>query len=234
MRLQWVLGTTALFLAASVANADTLSPGGSASFSSSPYSALATQVADSGAVSFSFFGNTGTVEEWVFSGYGANPFVNGTLGSDSNALSLFYYIQVTAGSVDGLQASSFDSSTLDVGYGYNLFGSIAPNNSSTIAPTGAFRSSDGTMVEFGFNTAVSAGDNSAILIVNSSLDTYIQGTWMATSGELAQCFIDQGFVPGAPSPAPTSTPEPASLTLLGLSACGLIGYAWRRRRLALA
>jgi hypothetical protein len=34
--------------------------------------------------------------------------------------------------------------------------------------------------------------------------------------------------------APTSAPEPASLTLLGIGAVGLLGYRWRRRRRAAA
>lgn len=31
-------------------------------------------------------------------------------------------------------------------------------------------------------------------------------------------------------PAATAVPEPASLTLLGLGALGLLGYVWRRRQ----
>jgi hypothetical protein len=32
--------------------------------------------------------------------------------------------------------------------------------------------------------------------------------------------------------ATTATPEPASLTLLGIGAAGLLGYGWRRKRAA--
>jgi hypothetical protein len=34
--------------------------------------------------------------------------------------------------------------------------------------------------------------------------------------------------------SPTAVPEPASLTLLGLGACGLLRYGWRRRKQAVA
>jgi hypothetical protein len=37
---------------------------------------------------------------------------------------------------------------------------------------------------------------------------------------------------GGPPAATTPAPEPASLTLLGLGALGLLGYGWRRRQAA--
>jgi uncharacterized membrane protein len=61
-----------------------------------------------------------------------------------------------------------------------------------------------------------------------------QITGINNAGEITGFYSDangvfHGFVA---SPAVTATPEPASLTLLGIGIVGLAGYCWRRRKQA--
>jgi hypothetical protein len=47
---------------------------------------------------------------------------------------------------------------------------------------------------------------------------------VASAGDIGLLLDNFDFTPV------TATPEPASLTLLGLGVAGIAGYAWRRRR----
>jgi hypothetical protein len=70
-------------------------------------------------------------------------------------------------------------------------------------------------------SSTSTWDNSTLASLGLTPGTYVY-SW--GSGEHADSFTVQI------GPAATATPEPASLTLVGLGVAGIAGYAWRRRR----
>lgn len=212
---------TVCLAASHSARAGLLPPGGTDS-SLPLYSSTATLVDQTPLLSFSFSSNNGSIQEVVLRGYGANPFVNGTLGTDANALTLNYYVQVSGGDVNRVTGSNFGSFLLDVGYGYNLFGHIAPPGS--VVPVSADRSSDGSVVGFNFSD-VGAGQISAIMIVNTDVNNYTTGTIGVFNGTQGQSLVGEGFVPTA-----SAAPEPASLTLLGMGGICFGGLAWLRWR----
>jgi hypothetical protein len=129
-------------------------------------------------------------------------------------------------------------------------GTISGSNSGTGFTPGGF--SDGgakNVSTFGFfNQTIdtSGGFTHSSDKVSFTL-TDTSGTWASASDVLARnasgvLAAGHVFVTSSPANAANgaintgyvATPEPTSLALLGFGAAGLVGYAWRRRNLAVA
>jgi PEP-CTERM motif len=83
----------------------------------------------------------------------------------------------------------------------------------------------GSAIVVSGNTVTGAEGNGTV----EFLGTYSSISW---TNPLFEDYY--GFNVGAPAMAASATPEPSTLTLLGVGAVNLIGYAWRRRKLAAA
>jgi hypothetical protein len=149
-------------------------------------------------------GSTGTVDAKVGTLSG-NP-----LGS---GLTFIYSFSVASGLVEHLSGASFANVLTDVAFDNSASGSVSP---ATVN-----RNSAGNVVEF--NGEWMAGQNSAILIINTNAQKFTDGTIGLIDG--GGQTLD-GF---APLPA---VPEPATLVIACCSCIGLSGVAgWRRWQL---
>jgi hypothetical protein len=193
-------------LAPSAAHATLLPPG--ATVTPVAESGTFTQLATTGPLTVSFATTMGKLQASVGT-FTGNPF-------GSSDMTFIFQVKLDTGSglVEHLTGASFTSFQTDVG-----FMASGPLGTGTVAPTGANRAFDGSVVKFDFVPGLSGGQLSETLIINTDAPSFGKGTIGLIDGS-AQGF--DGFQP---------TPEPGTLLLLGGTALGVgAAAAWRRRK----
>ena len=170
-----------------------------------------TTLANTGAISFSFGGDTGQVQELV-GNWASNPFGAGDI-------TFAYEIEVTGGNITNLTTESFaiPGISLDV---QQVDAPISGFPAPTTAAASASLTSDGKTVGFGFTppNGLVAGDTSFVLLINTNLTNFEPGVFSLQDGQ-TQNF--NGFVPSA-------VPEPSTLSLLGTGLLA-VGAGLRRK-----
>jgi hypothetical protein len=99
--------------------------------------------------------------------------------------------------------------------------------SDTVTSSGSNSALTMTFTDPAFTSVSEVGDNFPGGLSASLVGDVLTVTWGGGSVTAGQAFTGAFNIGSA-----TVTPEPTSLTLLGMGAVGLLGYGWRRKRTA--
>jgi len=151
---------------------------------------------------------SGTLISDVISGDASNPY---------GGLTFTYELNISSSSLQGasqLTVSSFDSFFTDVSYN-NSGGGVVPSNFSRSSEGGTL----GEVVRFSFfSPAVSGGEHSALLVVQTSATIY----------NVTEAGVIDGQTANVLTFAPLVVPEPTAAVLL-LAGLGALAIARRRQ-----
>jgi hypothetical protein len=112
----------------------------------------------------------------------------------------------------------------------DLFSFTGPGaRSLTQGPNANFSIDDGTTLLKLYNNPLANGLDSRDWAPGTN-DAFNQFSDSGVVNPVSAVDIRELNVIGYDLPVPVATPEPASLTLLGLGVAGIAGYGWRRRR----
>ncbi|MGO9111038.1 MAG: autotransporter-associated beta strand repeat-containing protein [Thermoguttaceae bacterium] len=156
-----------------------------------------------------------------------NALGTGGLTADAGTVALAGY-SPTLSSLSGAAGTITNSGTVDSLLTVNQSTTTTFGGSLTDGATNKLALSltgPGTLILSGTNsyTGGTTVDAGTLLVTND--EAIADGTSL-TVGANASLIFD----PSASSPTVSPVPEPGTLVLLGVSAIGLVGYAWRRQR----
>jgi hypothetical protein len=129
----------------------------------------------------------------------------------SGTLDFYFRIENATGQIENLSTNSFAGFSTDVDWRLDGLGSVPPVKAS--------RSSDGSIINFGFDPAVIGTDESRFFFIKTNAVTYKDGFVSLIDG--GSDTID-AF-------APAAVPEPASMAALAIGASSLLVRRRRRR-----
>ncbi len=217
-RLFVLLSVVALgLLGAAPVSANLIAPGGSGAPDVFTTSTAGPFLADTGVVGYTA---TDAQSNTRFTGFYREVVIaDSTSSVCTNCLTFLLQVSDTSGSLDAISritTAIFTGFSTDVGY--TTSADLMSHGATDINPNTVDRSASGAVVGFNFTSGIPAGDQSAVLEIQTDATQFTGGTISVINGATVNLA---GY-------APTTVPEPATLFLLGSGLVALGGFAHRR------